>query len=371
LEPTRPVEAAIIDSDVHAAFRNGLHDLAPYMTASWRRRLGLETGPPSLVYAGSNYVLPMNQLYVNVAGGTRGEASPNGEMPCSDPDFAAEQHLDANGIHRAVILGQNILSIGAFPDPDVAITVASAYNEWMQERWLQHDERWRGAMLVAPQDPQAAAKEIDRVGDRPGIVSIVLPLHDVAMGERFYYPVYEAAQRHGLPICVHPAGTENVYARAPRTALAPTYYLEWHTVFIQTMQSNVVSLICHGVFERFPGLKVVITEGGFIWAIESMLKLDRDWLGLRDEVPWLTKPPSEYLRGHIRFTSQPLVEPHNKEHLAALLEMVYASETMVFSSDYPHWDFDDPRRALSAVPADLRRQLCVDNPRALYGDRLN
>jgi predicted TIM-barrel fold metal-dependent hydrolase len=151
----------------------------------------------------------------------------------------------------------------------------------------------------------------------------------------------------------------------------PTYYLEWHTVFIQVMQSNVVSLICQGVFERFPGLKVVITEGGFIWAIESMLKLDRDWLSLRDEVPWVKRPPSEYLREHIRFTSQPLVETHKKEHLAQLLEMVYAGETMIFSSDYPHWDFDNPQRALSGIPADLRRRMCVDNPRALYGDRLN
>jgi predicted TIM-barrel fold metal-dependent hydrolase len=341
------------------------------MTSSWRRRLGLDEGPPTMLVAGGQYTLPMNQLFINVAGSLRGDASAHGEMPCSDPDFAAAQLLDKHGIARGVILGQHVLAIGAFPDPDVAAVVASAYNDWLQERWLQHDERWRGALLVAPHDPEAAAKEIDRVADRPGFVSVVLPLYDVAMGERFYYPIYEAAQRHGLPICVHPAGTESVYAKAPRTALTPTYYLEWHSVFVQVMQSNVVSLICHGVFERFPGLKVVITEGGFVCAIESILRLDRDWIGLRDEVPWLKRFPSEYLREHIRFTTQPLIEPHKKEHLGQLLEMIYADETCVFSSDYPHWDFDDPQRALAGVPAETRRRMCHVNPRALYGDRLN
>ena len=101
-----------------------------------------------------------------------------------------------------------------------------------------------------------------------------------------------------------------------------------------------------------------------------MWKLDRDWKGLRDEVPWVKRPPSEYVRENVRFTTQPIVEPHKKEHLAVLLDMVYAEETLVFSSDYPHWDFDDPTRALAGIPEELRRKICVDNPKALYGDRL-
>jgi predicted TIM-barrel fold metal-dependent hydrolase len=102
-----------------------------------------------------------------------------------------------------------------------------------------------------------------------------------------------------------------------------------------------------------------------------MLKLDRDWKALRNEVPWLTRRPSEYLREHVRFTTQPFPEVHKREHLATVLDMVYAEETLVYSSDYPHWDFDDPNRALNDIPADLRRRICVENGRRLYGDRLN
>jgi uncharacterized protein len=150
----------------------------------------------------------------------------------------------------------------------------------------------------------------------------------------------------------------------------PTYYLEWHTMLGQIHQSNTASLLCHGVFERFPELTVVIAEGGFAWAAELMWKLDRDWKGLRDEVPWVKHEPSDYLFDHIRFTTQPFIEPSKREHLLAVLEMIQAERTLMFSSDYPHWDFDDPKRALTAVPESLRRKIMVDTPRAVYGDRL-
>jgi len=361
----------IIDCDVHPNFSNGLRDLHPYMTDTWREKLGIGGAADwSSRFAAASYVLPLDYLYINVAGGYRSDAARADMAPGTDAVFTAEHLLDPHGIERAVLIAGHLLGIGAFPDPDVAATVASAYNEWMLERWLQVDTRYRGALVVAPQDPEAAVREIERMADRPGMVAIFMPLHDILMGERHYYPIYEAAQRHSLPICVHPSGTENVFARAPRMAGTPTYYVEWHTALGQIHQSNLLSLLCHGVFERFPELKIVIAEGGFAWAIETMWKLDRDWQALRAEVPWIKRPPSEYVLSNVRFTTQPFIEPHRREHVEAILEMVYAEQTLVFSSDYPHWDFDDPHRALSAISPQLRRRICIDNPRELYGHRL-
>ena len=372
----RAVEPAtdrgIVDCDVHPYFKNGLRDLTDYMSTSWQRKLGIgHDASWTKSFAASQYVLPLDYLYINSAGATRADSSPDGAMPGSDPEFMARQLLDGHGISRAVLIAGHLFGIGAFPDPDVSATVAAAYNDWMQELWLEYDKRYRGAIVIPPQHVEAAVKEIERVGDRPGVVAIYMPLHDIAMGERHYHPIYAAAQEKGLPIVTHPSGTENVFARAPRMALSPTYYLEWHTGLGQVHQSNVLSLLCHGVFEQFPHLRVCIAEGGFMWAIETMLKLDRDWMGLRDETPWVKRPPSEYLREHISFTTQPFVEPHKKEHLATILEMIYAEETLLFSSDYPHWDFDDPKRALAGIADDLRQKICVDNGWALFGDRLN
>ena len=72
-----------------------------------------------------------------------------------------------------------------------------------------------------------------------------------------------------------------------------------------------------------------------------MWRLDADWKALRKETPWLRKLPSEYCREHVRFTTQPLEQPANLEHLWAMLEAMHGRETLMFAADYPHWDQDD------------------------------
>ena len=150
----------------------------------------------------------------------------------------------------------------------------------------------------------------------------------------------------------------------------PTYYVEWHTGLSQVFQANLISLVCHGVFERFPNLKVVMTEGGLGWIPDVLWRLDKNVKGLRDEVPWIKRLPSEYVVDHVRFTSQPLPEPKRRHHLHVLCEIARADRTLMFSSDYPHWDFDDPRHALTALPAEIRQRVKVDNAVETYGARL-
>jgi predicted TIM-barrel fold metal-dependent hydrolase len=191
------------------------------------------------------------------------------------------------------------------------------------------------------------------------------------MGQRRYYPIYEAAAEMRLPVTIHPNSSEGIFATSPSLAGgAPTYYVEWHTALSQVFQANVISLVCSGVFERFPALKVVITEGGFAWLPDVLWRLDKNVKGLRDEVPWIRRLPSEYVFEHVRFTSQPLPEPRRREHLHALCDMARADTTLMFSSDYPHWDFDDPTSALKGLPADIRQRVRVDNAKETYGDRL-
>jgi predicted TIM-barrel fold metal-dependent hydrolase len=362
----------IIDCDVHPYFVNGLNDLMPYLSDAWRQRIGLHLSDTWARFVnGLQFRLPGNDLYVNCSMGIRGDAMVPGEVPASDPEHVARQLLDGYEIDRAVLLGGPMSGLGAMRDPDVAAAIAAAYNDWLCERWLSVDTRYRGSLLIAPQDPSKAAAEIDRVGDRPGIVQIHAPLLDILMGERHWYPIYEAADRHGLPIAVHPSATEAILQRAPTMGGVPTYYVEWHTALTQPNQSNVISLICQGVFERFPSLRYVIVEGGFSWAVDVLWRLDRDWSALRAEVPWVHKWPSEYLFENIRFTTQPFVEPKRREHLVAVLDILQGERTLLFSSDYPHWDFDDPRRALNLVPGEMRQRILADNAIEVYGDRLD
>ena len=368
-----PTGYGLVDCDVHPHMAGGMADLKPYLSMAAQRRLGIgEHVDLSTASRPEAVSIPRNQLYVNPAGVIRRDAYPaDGSPPSSDPTHVAEQLLDAHQISRAILLGGEVLGLGAMPDPDLAATIAAAYNEWLADRWLDADERFRGALVAAPQDPDKAAAEIRRMGHRRGFVSVLLPLTNILMGQRHYYPIYEAAAELGLPVTIHPNSGEGIYTTSPSLAgAAPTYYVEWHTGLSQVFQANLISLVCHGVFERSPDLKVVITEGGIAWLPDVLWRLDKNVKGLRDEVPWMRRLPSEYVFDHVRFTSQPLPEPRRRAHLHALCEMTQAHRTLMFSSDYPHWDFDDPTAVLRALPQDIVGRVRSTNAAETYGDRL-
>lgn len=364
---------SLVDCDVHPIMKGGLGDLRPFLTTAAQHRLGID-GRRGLTTSGQREAvsIPRNLLYVNPAGVLRGDAhGPDGSAPGADPRFTAENHLDAHGVSRAVLIGGEVLGLGAMPDPDLAATIASAYNDWLAASWLAADDRYRGTIVVGAQDPVQAAREIRRSGADERFVAVLLPLTNLLMGQRHHYPIYEAAAELGLPIVVHPNSGEGIFRTSPSMAgAAPTYYVEWHTGLSQVFQANLISLVCHGVFERFPALKVVVTEGGIGWIPDVLWRLDKNVKGLRDEVPWIRRLPSEYVFDHVRFTSQPLPEPKRRAHLHMLCEVVQADRTLMFSSDYPHWDFDSPRHALTSLPAEIRQRVRVDNAVETFGARL-
>jgi predicted TIM-barrel fold metal-dependent hydrolase len=363
----------LVDCDVHPIMRGGMADLRPHLSSAGRRRLGLDERRDLTTTGHREAVsVPRNMLYVNQAGVLRDDArASDGSAPGADPAFTSQHLLDANGIDRAVLIGGEVLGLGAMPDPDAAALIAAAYNDWLATTWLEADERYRANLVVGAQDPSAAAAEIRRAGQDARFVAVLLPLTNILMGQRHYYPIYEAAAELGLPITVHPNSGEGIFRTSPPLAGGtPTYYVEWHTGLSQVFQANVISLVCHGVFERFPELKVVVTEGGLGWIPDVIWRLDKNVRGLRDEVPWVKRLPSEYIAEHVRFTTQPLPEPRRRHHLHVLCEIAQAERTLMFSSDYPHWDFDDPRHALTALPAEIRQRVSVDNAVETYGDRL-
>ena len=363
----------LVDCDVHPLMAEGMASLRPFLSAAGRRRLGLDD---RRALSGSSYRepvgIPRNQLFTNQAGVLRADAtSPDGAAPGADPAHTAHQLLDGVGVDRAVLIGGEVMGLGALPDPDNAALIAAAYNDWMAATWLAADPRYRGTIVVGARDPQQAAAEVRRCAADERFVAVLLPMTDVLLGERHFWPVYEAAAEAGLPVTVHPNSAEGIYRTGPAwPGGSPTYYVEWHTGLSQVFAANLVSLVCHGVFERFPALKVVITEGGIGWLPDVLWRLDKNVRGLRDEVPWLRRLPSEYVADHVRFTTQPMPEPARRSHLHTLCEIVQAERTLLFSSDYPHWDYDDPRHALTSLPAAVRERVRAANAVETYGPRL-
>ena len=352
-EGARRSKPPVIDVDVHEAFHS-LQDLAPYLEEPWRGRVAIADGgggPPSFPYA-----------YPQIAGVAKAEAVTDDGSPAgSDFGLMREQLLESYNIEHAILAG------GFYPtemrtQPEFAGALAAAYNDWMVENWLDKDERLLGSVCVAAQDPQAAAREIDRVGAHERVVQVMLPTiaHDV-LGREFYHPVYEAAVRNGLVVAFHQGNTSG-------TAVGqPPYYIEWHTAMVQSWQSQLVGLIAHGVFDKFPELRVTLVESGWTWVPALMWRFDYNHRSVRREVPWVKRLPSEYIRDNVRATTQPMEYPENPDDLYRMFELIGSEEFLVFSTDYPHWDFDDPERVFpKSFPKELRKKILYDNAREFY-----
>lgn len=342
-----------IDSDVHPYFREGLRDLGPYLDESMKRRLGLWHGRRGMQIPRPKYPNPEGVL--------RPDATPpGGGPPCSDPHFAATDHLERYGLRASVLIPGDALFLGNVPDADLAAELAFASNAWLADEWLSKDPRYKGSVITAPQDPTKAAREVERWAADERFVQVLIPEYTVALGKRYFYPIYEAATQHGFPVAMHISGSG-------RTAVdEPSFYIDCHTGSCQAFQAHTISLVAEGVFDRFPTLKVGLIEGGFAWLAELMWRFDKNWKSLRSSVPWIKRLPSEYIKEHMRFTTQPMYEPSDPSQLLQLIEIIEGDRVLMFSTDYPHWDGDNPAFAYRTFPQSMRQKLFVDNPLSFY-----
>jgi uncharacterized protein len=130
--------------------------------------------------------------------------------------------------------------------------------------------------------------------------------------------------------------------------------------------SMLTSLVCNGVFDKFPQLKFAILESGYSWLPHLMWRLDQNYRSLHQEIPWVKRLPSQYIRERVKFSTQP-TEDVSVENWQRLIGMLESDRMLVFATDYPHWDFDAPDDAIPrGLPLDLRQRIFYENARELY-----
>jgi predicted TIM-barrel fold metal-dependent hydrolase len=97
-----------------------------------------------------------------------------------------------------------------------------------------------------------------------------------------------------------------------------------------------------------------------------MWRFSKNWRALRMEVPWVDSPPIEIIREHVRLTLQPIDAPDRGDALLRVIEHLGSDDMLLYSSDYPHWQFDGDQVLPDGIPAALRRKILVENPRSTY-----
>lgn len=337
----------IIDCDVHI-YESPDHPLAPFIPADFRQAVAQGQG------------MQATHPFRNPHGVDRRD------VDLSDSLTAVIGHLDRHRIAYGVLQPQPGYAVSLTPNLDVGSALARAWNDWQTEVALAADDRLLGSVCVNVNDPLAAAKEIRRVGTHPRMVQILIPgENELLYGHRFFDPIYQACEELGLPVALHP-GTEGTLSSSTPCG-RPSGYFEWHVSLSLTYQAHLASIVIEGTFERFPGLKVMMVEGGVSWLPALLWRMDKDFKALRVTTPWLRQAPSEYVFEHVRLTTQPIEEPARPEDLLHIFRMIQAERTLCFSTDFPHWDFDDPQKAFPRqTPRELLHRIHYANAAELY-----
>lgn len=240
-----------------------------------------------------------------------------------------------------------------------------AVNTWVVQRCLDHEPRARGSVAVPLGDPAAAVAEIEHWADDPRFVQVLLPVrgHDLRWGHPVFRPVLAAAAAAGLVVTLHAWGR---VGSAPTTTGFTHTYLQDYLSHGQVAQSQLVSLVAEGALGALPGLRVTVAECGSSWLPPLLWRLDKEWRGIRREVPWVDRMPSQYVREQVRFTTAPVHLPRDPGELRDALDVLGATEILLHAGDHPHRHGDGAARLRAALDPAARAAVRHGNATAWY-----
>lgn len=276
-----------------------------------------------------------------------------------DPAAAAST-LAEWGVDVAVVTP---LTRGLIPNPQHAVAVARATNEWVAERWLpEGDGKFLASLRVPVTDVAGSLAEIERWGGDERFVQLAVPLRAfLPYGDDFYFPIWSAAAELGLPVCV--IDDYSTVVEHPETPVGMVrYYSEKHALRPFAAIVQLSSLVTCGIFDRLPNLRITMGDGGLDLSRPMFWRIDRDWRQSRVEIPWVERAPIEYLPDHVRFVTQPEDGLSDGIHLEPdQLRITDAEHLLVYGSHYPYWDYQTPASATSGWDEALRDRVLSSN----------
>jgi hypothetical protein len=203
---------------------------------------------------------------------------------------------------------------------------------------LPHEPRLRTLLCLPFNNPEACIKMVEDFGDNPGVSGfLVSASHNVPVHDNRFMRLYAMLEERNLPIAFHGSFNWNDHAFVTTDRFISVHALG----FVFYNMVHMTNWVVHGLPERFPKLKVVWMESGLAWVPFLMQRLDNEYLMRSNECPSLKAKPSEYMR-KMFYSVQPMEKPDDLGVLETTFRMISAETQLMYSSDYPHWDFDLP-----------------------------
>ena len=244
-------------------------------------------------------------------------------------------------------------------DAAVRSDLARSINDELSEAVRRHPDRFAGLATLAYGDPRAAADELERCVVKLALKGAKINSHvgGEYLDDRKFWPLFERAEALGVPIYLHPKEPPPGLSKffAPYAALAAPMW-----GFSVDASLHAMRLICSGLFDEFPKLKIVLGhlgEGIPFW----LWRIDNRWV--KDRHTGLKKRPSEYFRANFRVTTSGMFSQ-------AALQCVHqtiGADNILFAVDYPFESGDEAVRFMdaAALSAADKEKICHANAEAL------
>jgi predicted TIM-barrel fold metal-dependent hydrolase len=351
----------VIDSDGHVLEPDGCgseylepryRDLAP-------RWVKDNQGRPRRLLAGQ--LQPYAPQYSQVPV----EARPAGRF---DPR-ARLVDMDSEGIDIAVLFPSAGLSYAAIPQLDVQVALCRAYNGWLRDYCRAAPERLVGVALVPQADIYETMVETRRAFGELGFRGVMLrpnPIGGRTLDHPAFEPWWSLLEELGVPALIH-EGTSQNYDQAGLARY--DNYLFRHVVsHPHEQQMAVLSLICGGVLERHPRLRVGFMEAGCGWLSYWLERLHEHLEVFGYSSAGLSLTPDGYFERQCYITAEA-----DERTLPAIVSLL-GDAKLLFASDYPHSDATFPGAVRALTDRDdlseaTKRAILSTNPAVFYGLR--
>ncbi|MBI2359620.1 MAG: amidohydrolase [Deltaproteobacteria bacterium] len=268
--------------------------------------------------------------------------------PMGNPDAKAwDEFLEKSGIECTVVYPSYGLSVGRIVDGEWAIAACRAYNNWLYEKFVNSSSRIKGMALVPVQDVEAACAELSRAVKELGMCGAMLPSNGEGikghLGAKAYWPIYEEAEKLNCCLAVH-GGCHHDFGMDTFSTYYPIHALG-HPFGIMVQAAG---MLAHGIFDRFPKIRVAFLEGGATWVPFFLDRIDRSYnrahlqVDLRGELlvgPRADEKASDYFKRHVREGKIFVGFDCDDSGLGFAVQKT-GREPFLFASDFPHEIFD-------------------------------